>query len=115
MLAVKHAFKDHLSYPNFVSLYDDDPFTSAIQNTIDMGIVNLQGADLLSNSLAETFRASSETILNDFIMPMIIESVRSTFKSHLPEQFGMIEKLCATLRVDRPNFERQHNPHSERA
>ena len=110
VLDVKQAFKDHPSYPNFVSLYDNDLFTLAIQNAIDMGIVNPQGADILCNSLAQTFRTSSETILNDFTMPMIIDSVRSTFKSHLPEQVSTIEKLCETLRVDRPNSERQHIP-----
>ena len=114
VLVIKGEFVNHPSYSDFTSKLDGDTFHSEIQRAIDMGILNSQGAFLLSNKLSETFCTAMQSMLNETIMPMIIESVRSTIKSQLPEHIEIVEKLCGLWRVGRPNIksivEHQHIP-----
>jgi hypothetical protein len=113
VLVIKQEFVNHASYFDFTSKLEGDIFHSEIQRPIDTGILNSQGAFLLSNRLSETFCTAMQSMLNETIMPMSIESVRSTIKSQLPEHIEIVEKLCGLWRVEKPNIksiEQQHVP-----
>ena len=110
---IKQEFTNHPSFSHFISKLDDDIFHLELQKAIDTGVLNPQGAFLLSNRLSETFCTATQAMLNEIIMPMIIDSVRSTIKSQLPEHIDIVEKLCGLWRVERPNLksiEQQHVP-----
>jgi len=91
---IKQEFTNHPSFSHFISKLDDDIFHLELQKAIDTGVLNPQGAFLLSNRLSETFCTATQAMLNEIIMPMIIDSVRSTIKSQLPEHIDIVEKLC---------------------